>query len=328
MGNGKGPGQRERAKLDQEAKQLHGEYEQLNQEAEKLWPRYTEAHQKAHTAIKNAEKESWEATEAADKAVSAAKQARTHADKLEADFKAKVDSMERSGKPDPDPDKSRALAREMDAAAEAANKAEAAASDANHAREVARIHFRRAYDANEEAKAQDPVYQKEIQPKLDDFYRRQDDHNRRNEEWRDKYETDTTSDLDDAGGMDDMRVAAASTAGMGAGLLADSTDEGFVGDEGGDLEPAASGQSEDLVSATAGGGQLDDSAPTSTDWATTEGDSQVADSGMDTSGGVDPAGGSAGGDPWAEQTFEPEVVAAADPAPAEAEEFVDEGTPS
>lgn len=328
MGNGKGAGQKERAQLDSEEKQLQREYEQLNKEAESRWDRYTEAHRKAHTAVKDAEKHLHEAADKADKASDQARTARAQADKLEADFNAKVDQMARTGQPDPNPAQTRALADQMDQAARAADQAETAASDASHVRETARIHFRRAYDDNEAARSQDPVYQQEIQPKLDDFYRRQDEWRDKNNEWRNKYETDAQADADFD--SDAMATTAAASAATGSALLADTADQGSVGDEGEDADLAALGQAgpsgegdSQLVGSPAADLDGGTSAPESSlaDWSSDTGGEPQLDGGAMDAPAIDPTLEQSGGDVFTEQPAEPEVAYSEPPA----EEFVDEG---
>ena len=342
MGNGTKPGQQARDQLHREGEKLSQERAQLSQEAEKLMPRYTEEHRQAHINIKAAEAKSHQATDEADRATTQAKQARDQADKLEAQFKAKVDDMERTGKPDPNPAQTRQLATAMDKAAEDADSAEATASDATHAREIARIEFRRAYDANEEAQGRDPVYQQEIKPKLDDLNRRADEHRDQENEWRNQYETDDnkyepgnpSAQAAPDGDADDTLLAATSAdaTGTDAAFASGASDDGLIGDEatdssdGGDSGMAAFGGTGDLDAGTSTP-DSDGSLAASTNGTTpTDDEFQSGSVEADSSGWDSSAGDATADDAWAEtdQGLEPQVAVADPPEEPEFEEFADD----
>lgn len=275
----------------------------------KRWmPRFTKEHQRAQEKFDAIDKQMHESQGTSQEAWARARDLRKDARNLEDEFKAKVDEMKRTGQPDPDPEKTRALARDMDRAAEAADQAEQVHADAEGEYQKAMIKWRAAANEVRDAGYADPV--------INDYH----------EEQQREMDKDRSSQVDPIADPDDAQVAAASTDDMGSNLLAGGVDDGFVGDEGADSELAGVGQSGQLTDESS----VDSSslAGTSGDLSSAASDSQLATADMGTSGEAastsDPADTS-----WVEPdaTFEPEVAAASDPAPQpEVEEFVDEDT--
>lgn len=269
---------------------------------EELWDRsgYTKEHRRTFEKVQDAEEAEAEMQALKGDVTMRARANRQEADKLEKEFKARVDKMEQTGQRDPDPDATRDLGRRWEEAAQRADASEQNLRDTEYKHQQLKNDLDRAYNENEVEKARDPQWQKEQEYK-----------NRR-------------ADADDDGDTDGTSVAAASAADTDADGLGDSA--GFVGDD--DVDPAALTPTADLDGGTAPASTLsiddgDGMTAESTDPAF---DTQYA-SADDMSGSVESAGDSAGTETWAEsdQTMDSQVAAVDTPAEPEFEEFVDDG---
>lgn len=260
---------------------------------EELWDRsgYTKEHRRTFEKVQDLQQAEAEMQELKGDVTMRARANRQEADKLEKQFKATVEKMERTGQPDPNPAATRDLGRRWEEAAQRADRSEQNLRDTEHKHQQLKDELDRAYDANEVEKARDPQWQKEQEYK-----------NR-------KAEADDDADIDGTG------VAVASAADTDADALGDGA--GFVGDD--DVDLAAATPTADLD-----GGTTPGMTPESTDPAF---DTEFA-SADDMSGSVDSADDSAGTDSWADpdQTMESQVAEA--PPQPEFEEFVDDGAGS
>lgn len=268
---------------------------------EELWDRsgYTKEHRRTFEKVQDAQEAEAEMQELKGEVTMRARANRQEADKLEKEFKAKVDKMERTGEPDPNPDATRDLGRRWEEAAQRADRSEQNLRDTEHKHQQLKDELDRAYNENEVEKARDPQWQKEQEYK-----------NRK-------------ADADDDVDTDGTSVAVASAADTDADGLGDTS--GFVGDD--DVDLAAVTPTADLDGGTApastlSGEQGDGMTAEPTDPAF---DTQYA-SADDMSGAVESAGDSAGAETWAEsdQMMDSQVAAVDAPAEPEFEEFVDD----
>lgn len=157
--------------IDQQRAALDKEYDDLNKEVARLRPQFTDEHRQAADKVLAVRRVAKETAELEADAKGRARENRAEADRLEKQFNDRVQQVERSGKPDPNPDATRALAKEMDKAAQAADAAEQNYRNAQQLRDRTDGELTRAENELENARQHDPVYQ-DLKPKLDDFRRR------------------------------------------------------------------------------------------------------------------------------------------------------------